>query len=656
MRARLPIPPGLAAYGVIGLLVLLACVARLVHLDSDPLFPTWISYVVDEGRWNESARNLALFGTTDAFAGRIHLFLSPGYQAGNYLAFRLFGVDFMSARASAAIAGVLIVLSVFIALRRHVSAFALALGVIILGFETNMLAASRLALPEIPSLLASFLAFLVLVLGRKTKRNAFVAGILAVIAVTMKGTSVLVAPVLPLTILVIPQGGPARARIVRTAVFVAGFGLPLLAGLGAGVALGLVDLASVTGIGVRFMSFLSFVHPGVAMWSIFEGSAHEARNLMLLGAWFCSWLWWFRGPSTPSVVRDLYLMSGLWAAWWFIVWWANEYSPGRYVVHLIVPATIHVMAGLSLADRETLPRIADGFSRRSGLARAAMSAWLALPAAVVLATIFAGFAAFAGWDLSRVLSRMVLIVALTGLVAIVPYRSESMRAVVAGLLILPVLATALWLAGRDLQLFRQFWEFESPANMVAWAVTMGFALVASVGLAIRPRAPPQALAKASILVLVGGTFLAQAAPAILAPTYSIRDASRDLGRQLATALDIRTVSAASLFLENTLPYSERRCDENDRLHQRCDAVVVFEHNLSGRRFLQSAGAANLMRIQTYPLKIHPHYEVNESRDGPAQIAIFRRTQADATIESSGQERLARRGHKIGGGDAACLDC
>ena len=135
----------------------------------------------------------------------------------------------------------------------------------------------------------------------------------------------------------------------------------------------------------------------------------------------------FEGQNTPSVVRDLYLMSGLWAGWWFIVWWANAYSPGRYVVHLIVPATIHVMAGLSLADRETLSRIDASFRRHSGVVRAALFAWLALPTAVLLATVVAGFAAFAGLDLSRLSSRIALIFVLVGIFTVLPL-SQAIRA------------------------------------------------------------------------------------------------------------------------------------------------------------------------------------------------------------------------------------
>ena len=44
----------------------LAVIARFIHLDSDPKFEYWIFYVEDEGRWIETARNLALFGELSA--------------------------------------------------------------------------------------------------------------------------------------------------------------------------------------------------------------------------------------------------------------------------------------------------------------------------------------------------------------------------------------------------------------------------------------------------------------------------------------------------------------------------------------------------------------------------------------------------------------
>ena len=150
----------------VGFLVVLACAGRLIHLDADPSFPTWIGYVVDEGRWNETARNLALFEDPDVnWMSRLHLFMSPGYQAVNYVVFLALGVDFWSARLFAAITGILLVLTVSLQLRRHVTPLALAFGVVILGLETNCFGQSRMALPEMPALLATLLAFLRLFWG-----------------------------------------------------------------------------------------------------------------------------------------------------------------------------------------------------------------------------------------------------------------------------------------------------------------------------------------------------------------------------------------------------------------------------------------------------------------------------------------------------------
>ena len=165
--------------------------------------------MIDEGRWSEIARNFTLFGTLDGTSNaRLHLLLAPGYQMVQHAMFRLFGIDFWSARLFAAVCGILTVAVAFFALRRHVTSFALALGVVILGFETNLLAESRIALPEMPSVLFSLLAFLVLVLGQKTRWNAFIAGLIAAIAVAMKAMTVMVMPVFPVIILISLRATP----------------------------------------------------------------------------------------------------------------------------------------------------------------------------------------------------------------------------------------------------------------------------------------------------------------------------------------------------------------------------------------------------------------------------------------------------------------
>jgi hypothetical protein len=619
--ARPVITTRTVAGSIIGLVVVLACAARLVHLDADPYFATWIGYITDEGRWSETARNLALFGTPDLTeVGRLHLLLSPGYQGANYLAFRLFGVDLWSARAFAAVAGIILVLIVLLALRRHVSTFALALGAVILGFETNMFAQSRMALPEVPAALGCVLAFLVLVLAPKRPSNAFLAGLFAAAAVAIKGTSVLTILIFPFIPFLTPRGGPARERIMRALAFLAGFVVCALAGLGSALALGLVGAGEIGGAGRIFLNFLSPAAPYTAVQRFLDSAELEARNLLLLGAWFCSWVWFHREPRAPSPAGELYVASGVWAGWWLLMWSGIDYLPGRYVVHFVVPATIHLMAGLSLMGRGTLARIASALGRRRGVVQAASLAWLALPSAILIAPAVAGFVEAGGWDVPRVSVRIALIGATTAMLLVVARRAASREGIAAAFLILPILMTLLWLGGRELTVFRLFWQFDSATSLGVWTALSGSAVAVGFVLALRPRYPGSpAVVQSCVIVLMAVIFVAQGAPPILAPTYSIRDASRHLGQQLSpSALRIRSLNAASIFLENKLRYRELAGD--DELY---DIIVVFEHGRRPRRFLESGKAANLLRVQTYPLTISPKYETLESKYGPPSIAVFK---------------------------------
>ncbi len=603
---------------LVGLLVLLACAGRLIYLDADPSFPTWIGYVADEGRWSETARNVALFGDPDVnWFSRLHLFLSPGYQAVNYIAFLAFGVDFWSARIFAAVAGVLVVLTVFLALRRHVTTFALAFGIVVLGFETNVLGLSRLALPEMPAVLATLLAFLFLVLGRRTLWSAALAGLIAVAAVAMKGSSVLVLLIFPVIALLVPQQVTVRGRIARSAVFVAAFALPVTAGLIGLFALGYLKAAQVIQIAGTFFDFLSLTGPYPTVSRFLDSTEHEARNLLLLGVWFSSWLWFYRQPRSPSVASELYLASGVWAGWWLIVWSANAYLPGRYLVHFIVPATIHIMAGLSLGERDTVGRIVSGLAQYRRIKRAAVLSWLVLPSAIVLSSVIAAAAGIGGLNADRLSERVAIVVALTGLLAsCVSVRQVTERSIV-GFLSFPVAMTLFWLAGRELGLFAGFWGFDSVASVAIWSTAAGVAFVLCFVLAPQLR-ERLAVAGAAAVALLAAIFVAQAAPPILFPTYSLRDASRDLPQHLPVGHPIRTVTAASLFLENGIKYHELWRED-----EQIDGLVVFKHGGVARRFLNSKRATRLVQVHAYPLTVSPRYLTADGRHEVPVVGIYR---------------------------------
>ena len=611
--------PSALSWSVV-VLVLLTWVARVVHLDADPYFSTWIQYIVDEGRWNEIARNYALFGRADGGqVGWLHLALSPAYQAVNYVLFRIFGVEFWSARLFSATSGGLIVLCVALSLRRHVSLPALALGVVILGFESNMLVESRLALPEVPSLLAMLAAFLLLTVAQKSWRNAFFAGMLAAVAVALKGTSLPIVPVLLLIVMLSPEGDSRKSRMKRAFGLVCGFAVLAAAGTALALFLGLFELKDFAAVGNRLLAFISVTNPRLIVWRFFESAQLEVRNLLLLGAWFCSWIWLHRNPKISAVTRELYLMSGLWAGWWLVLWAINDYSPGRYVVHFVVPATIHLMAGLSAGDRHSIARIVATFSRSSGYKRWGWAIWLVVPAAIVVSTLVAAFGKYADLDFFRVSSRIGLIVALAGLMAAGIWRGKPREGAIVGFLLLPVLATALWLGGRELGVLEEFWVHEGFAALVLWVALLFAIAVACVAFGDRSNDSNWNTTVFSVVIaLLAVTLFAQASPPIFTPTYSIRDAAKDIGRRYETVPRIRTLNAASLFLGNSLRFREISRNET-----RYDLLVIFEHNLASTRFIQSSKAENLIRVQTYPISVHPRYVVEEQTIGPVSIAVYR---------------------------------
>lgn len=622
---RIGVPPRSAMtsrQGVLriaAILVVVACLARVVNLNADPSVTTWIGYVVDEGRWSEVARNLALFGTPEATSNaRLHLLLTPGYQAVNYVVFRLFGVDFWSARLFTAVCGILTVAVIFFYLRRYVTPFALALGVLILGFETDLLSESRMALPEMPSVFFTLLAFLVLTLGQQTRRNAFLAGLFAAIAVAMKATTIMVMPVFPLIILLLPPGGLARDRVTRVFVFVAGFALLVVASLGATLAFDLLKFEGIAVIG-RFFVFAAQATPYIAAMRFFDSSELEARNLLLLGVWFCSWAWFHRNEDASAAVSNLYLASGAWAAWWLIAWSGSHYLPGRYIVHWIVPATIHVMAGLSLAGHEMFARIAGTLRQGRGLPHALLLAWLVLPTAIFLSALAASLVAYFGWDHSSLLRRIAWIVVLTGVLAAAVGRRGSRPDTIAAFLLFPVVMTLLWLAGRELGVVDDFWRFSSAASLAMWTAVAALTFSACIVLARSPvDGRRRGVMEAGILVTLAAIFFAQGAAAILRPSYSIRNASLALQQRFPAGSEVRTFSAESLFLANTLKFRAVAHGETQY-----DGIVIFEHGLQSRNFLASDRAASLVRVETYPMTVNPRYQLDENELGPASIGVYR---------------------------------
>ena len=287
-------------------------------------------------------------------------------------------------------------------------------------------------------------------------------------------------------------------------------------------------------------------------------------------------------------------------------------------MHWIVPATIHIMAGLSLAGRDTFRRIAATLREQRGWVQPLLLAWLVFPSAIFVAAVAVGLAEFGGWDLSRLLQRITLIVVLTGGLAIAMRRQRLPSSVIAAFLLSPVVLTLAWLAGRELGVVESFWRFDSVMVFGVWIAIVASTFVACAVLG-RQLEDGQGLGmmRAAVVVTLAAVFIAQDAPPILRPSYSIRNASLALQQRFPAGSVVRTFGAESLFLANTLEFRAVAPGETGY-----DVIVIYEHGLQSRLFRASTWATNLVQIQSYPLTVNPRYPIDKEKFGPASIGVY----------------------------------
>jgi hypothetical protein len=195
-----PSPPALrvgfsvatwAALGILALGVLL----RISYLDSDPYYYAWAGYITDEGRWVQNARSLALRGTLFEEPWNIHFLMAPLFQVGTYVAFVIGGVGMLTSRLLTALSGSAMLVLFWMLLRHTVKREALVLGVTLLAVQADLVMLSRMAVPEIASMLAQLASYALIVGERSSPGRMVLAGVVLATAVGFKATAVLVLPI-----------------------------------------------------------------------------------------------------------------------------------------------------------------------------------------------------------------------------------------------------------------------------------------------------------------------------------------------------------------------------------------------------------------------------------------------------------------------------
>jgi hypothetical protein len=594
-------------------LLLLAMLARVVNLDADAYFSDWIGYVTDEGRWVETARNLALFGEAQLYGlSRLHLMLSPGFQVVELALFKSFGVSLATARVFSAASSVALLLG-WLLLARSLSRPAWLLGAAVLGLDTTLFSLSRVALPEMPSLLFSQAAFLVLLFGQGRVRRAALAGVLLLIAVAMKVTTAFMVPAFVAVVLGASWQLPWRTRRHAVLALLAPFLICLVIAL---VGLALFVGADLHEVRTVIDQLSGFVRP-VDAYGLFDRlvKAEPGTPLaLLLAAWCTSWIWLFRERWRDTTTGRLYLLSGLWAAGWLLVWGAMAYVPRRYMVHLSLPLLMHVLAGLSVlaavGPHELVRRFGDAAARKP----LANALWLTLPSGYLLSMALLNGAQALGWLGDRLSVRALTFVVIIALLAWVFARRLERPAWVLGAALLPPALAACWAAAELLMALLVWHPSEAFENSWAYgAYLLAAALLAATLARAMWRGQTLRTHAAAAMTLACVALLAQQWPLWLHPTHRLRECSQRMAEQLPVSppLRIRSAKASTVFLETRLKYSDQWTRDST-------PDIIVQYFPDAERF-QPPGA-DYMPLLRCPLVVHPRYRI--AIDRPIEAVVY----------------------------------
>ncbi len=168
---------------------------RLIYLESDPSFLMNRAFITDEGWWVHNARNAVLFGNWIIDEFNQALYIAPLFSIIEYSVFKILGVSIFSARLAPAVAGSLSIIVFYLLLRRFWDKEKSALATLFLGFSAIHIHYSRMAFIETTLILFLLLSLYFWVKGNDHWIWGFFSGICIGMALLTKLTAVFFFPI-----------------------------------------------------------------------------------------------------------------------------------------------------------------------------------------------------------------------------------------------------------------------------------------------------------------------------------------------------------------------------------------------------------------------------------------------------------------------------
>jgi hypothetical protein len=494
----------------------------------------------------------------------MHFYLAPFYQLANYLVFKVAGVSLLSSRVLSAFCGSALLVLVWARLRHIVSPQALLLGVTLLALQLDLLALSRLAVPEMAAMFFQALIYFVIVMRGSSVWRFALAGFLMFMAVGVKATTALLLPIFSVVILLMPRH-PGRPEIWRgLMLFWTGFLLPIALFVAISIfvlpeqsADLRLHIAAFFKYSLRAFIAFSGLY-GVTSFA-FEDEFSAAFNLWALAVWLAALARFANeGNKLDFELSRYFVTSFVWSILYTALLLALEYFPTRYKVHSLIPMTLCLTVGISIVQRSGLEPIIKFLSKLEGAGAALWLPVLCLPTAVFFSPLADSAVPIASMDPERLSSKIACILFVLAGTTYVANRYKQNERAIGFLLCFPLLGGAGWAILSALGNGYSFWPSAGTQfHFVRYSVgILGLSLLTIVfgelsmrwNLAARTRLVT-ACALLSMLISIPSI-----APGYINPHYSMVGTSRDLGNLLSSYPTIWTIRAEGLFNENHLRY------------------------------------------------------------------------------------------------------
>lgn len=562
--------------GLVGLSVLLVvagCLARLVHLDADPDYYSWIGAYIDEGRWTAVARSFALDGRIIVNPRNHNFFVAPAFEAVSSLSFLgAGGVSLWAARIFPALCGCAILVLLFVYFRRYATPLGLVAGLSVVALQEDLVSLSRVAIPETTAMLGALLAWVALDAARERRAWLAGAGLLLVVTLAFKMTSFVLIPGFVLIAWAQRSGAPTSERIRDAAAFVSGFAIPGLVGL-LGAVLVLPDPGAIVARLSRLAHFLAIQAPFGMFERHISANVAPGMNVGMLGLWLGTLVLLAPNPASsalaeasiePVGTRRRLRSAWLWALTWILALTLQVYFPERYRVQLFLPIALVVAFAVTRLESIGAAGLAQAFRDAQRNERFRLGVVLALPWILWMAAGFAAILLALGFDEDRLVFKLGAMGLACGPALLLVMRLAVSTSGMSKLIAIPLVATPAWLL---------VWAW-TPDGFSFWphaeegAFNFLLLRTALVGIStllvtgFLRFTPGQAKRKA--IQFPAGVVLASAVwtsawlafvlPDALDPKYTQREAGRDLAERLADRDEVHQFHADALFLANRIRF------------------------------------------------------------------------------------------------------